>query len=48
MTELTENRLYPIHAFRFQVDFKEQLIGNQSEGDDILLCSGAFSGDAPV
>lgn len=43
MTELTENRLYPIHAFRFQVDFREQLIGNDSEGDDVLLCSGAFA-----
>jgi len=43
MTELTENRLYPIHAFRFQVDFKEQLIGNDGEGDDALLCSGAFA-----
>jgi phage tail-like protein len=43
MTELTENRLYPIHAFRFQVDFREQLIGNDSAGDDVLLCSGAFA-----
>lgn len=43
MTELTENRLYPIHAFRFQVDFKEQLIGNDTEGTDVVLCSGAFS-----
>ncbi len=43
MTELTENRLYPIQPFRFQVDFKEQLIGNDSEGDDLLLCSGAFA-----
>ncbi len=43
MIELTENRLYPIHPFRFQVDFKEQLIGADSEGDDLLLCSGAFA-----
>jgi phage tail-like protein len=43
MTELTENRLYPIHAFRFQVDFKEHLIGTAEKGDDVLLCSGAFA-----
>ena len=30
------------HAFRFQVDFNESLIG-QAEGESVPLCSGAFS-----
>ncbi len=43
MSELKENKLYPVHVFRFQVDFREQLIGNDSEGPNTVLCSGAFS-----
>ena len=43
MTEVRENRLYPLHVFRFQVDFKEQLITSDSEGSQVVLCSGAFS-----
>lgn len=43
MSELNENKLYPVHVFRFQVDFREQLIGNDSEGPNTVLCSGAFS-----
>ena len=30
-------------GFRFQVDFKEQMLGNETEGGEVLLCSGAFS-----
>lgn len=43
MSEIKENKLYPVHVFRFQVDFKEQLIGNDTEGSNTTLCSGAFS-----
>ena len=43
MTEITENRLYPIYPFRFQVEFEEQMIGADGKGDDIRLCSGAFA-----
>lgn len=34
---------YPLHGFRFQVDFKEQMLGNETEGGEVVLCSGAFS-----
>ena len=43
MTEVKENTLYPLHVFRFQVDFKEELIAKDSEGSKVVLCSGAFS-----
>jgi len=43
MSELTENMLYPVNVFRFQVDFREQIIGNKAEGEKVVLCSGAFS-----
>lgn len=43
MSELKENKLYPVHVFRFQVDFREQLIGSTAEGGKVVLCSGAFS-----
>ena len=43
MSDLKENNTYPLHNFRFQVDFKEQLLGNQEPGADVVLCSGAFS-----
>lgn len=38
-----ENNLYPMHVFRFLVEFKEQLLTSDSEGDDVVLCSGAFA-----
>ncbi len=34
---------YPHSGFRFQVDFKEQMLTNETEGGEVLLCSGAFS-----
>ena len=43
MSELKENNLYPVHVFRFQVDFREQFIGSKAEGEKVVLCSGAFS-----
>lgn len=43
MSELRENRLYPVHAFRFQVDFKEQFIGGNGQASKVVLCSGAFA-----
>lgn len=43
MSENKENSAYPVHIFRFQVDFKEQMLGKDSEGDKLSLCSGAFS-----
>ena len=43
MSENKENQQYPIHVFRFQVEFKESMLGNNSEGENVSLCSGAFS-----
>lgn len=34
---------YPLRGFRFQVDFKEQMLGNETEGGEVVLCSGAFA-----
>ncbi len=34
---------YPLRGFRFQVDFKEQMLTNETEGGEVLLCSGAFA-----
>ena len=34
---------YPLAAFRYQVDFKEQMLTNETEGGEVVLCSGAFS-----
>jgi phage tail-like protein len=34
---------YPLAGFRFQVDFKEQMLTNETEGGEVVLCSGAFS-----
>jgi phage tail-like protein len=42
MSENKDNKKYPMHVFRFQVDFKESMLGN-SEGEKVSLCSGAFS-----
>lgn len=41
--DLRENTLYPMHVFRFQVDFKEQLLTSDSEGSKVVLCSAAFA-----
>ena len=43
MGEVKENNKYPIHVFRFQVEFKEQMLGNDSEGEKVSLCGGAFA-----
>lgn len=43
MSELMENKLYPLHVFRYQVDFRERFIGGTSQGSKIVLCSGAFA-----
>ncbi len=34
---------YPLPGFRYQVDFKEQMLGKEIEGGQVVLCSGAFS-----
>lgn len=33
----------PVIGFRFQVDFKEQMLANATEGGEVLLCRGAFA-----
>ena len=33
----------PVIGFRFQVDFKEQMLSNATEGGEVLLCRGAFA-----
>lgn len=33
----------PLSGFRFQVDFKEQMLTNETEGGEVVLCSAAFS-----
>lgn len=38
--DLPENRLAPLHVFRFQVDFKS---AGSTPGGAVKLCSGAFS-----
>ncbi len=43
MSDVKENRLYPMHVFRFQVDFEEQLIVKDNDTSKVVLCSGAFS-----
>jgi len=34
---------YPLRGFRFQVDFKEQMLSDQAAGGEVVLCSGAFA-----
>ena len=34
---------YPLQGFRYQVDFKEQMLNNETDGGEVVLCSGAFS-----
>ncbi len=43
MSNVNENLLPPIHVFRFQVDFTEQLLGQEEKASDVVVCSGAFS-----
>lgn len=38
-----DNALSPIRPFRFQVDFREALLGAAAGGESVPLCSGAFS-----
>ena len=33
----------PVIGFRFQVDFKEQMLANATEGGEVQLCRGAFA-----
>lgn len=33
----------PVIGFRFQVDFKEQMLANATQGGEVLLCRGAFA-----
>lgn len=35
--------MYPLHVFRFQVDFKEHRLSDSSAGANKPLCSGAFA-----
>ncbi|MCP4687777.1 MAG: phage tail protein, partial [Desulfobacterales bacterium] len=37
-----ENSLYPLHVFRFQVEFFNDSLNGIDE-EDVLLCGGAFS-----
>ncbi len=43
MTSVLENALYPLHVFHFQVDFAVDPVDGSGDGDDVALCSGAFS-----
>jgi phage tail-like protein len=38
-----ENELYPIHVFRFRVDFEIDSLTNNGAGASVVVCSGAFS-----
>jgi phage tail-like protein len=38
-----ENGLFPLQVFNFQVDFKEDSLGDRGGSGDVTLCSGAFS-----
>lgn len=42
MSKVVDNTLFPYIPFRFQIAFKEQLIG-KGEAEGVVLCSGAFS-----
>ncbi len=43
MTDAQENSLAPLHVFRFQVDFQIDPLAATGGGDDLTICSGAFS-----
>ncbi|MBU4264361.1 MAG: phage tail protein, partial [Proteobacteria bacterium] len=38
-----ENYPYPLHVFRFHVDFEEKLLHPNGEPRNVVLCSGAFA-----
>ena len=38
-----ESSLYPIHVFRFHVEFMETPLGSNKSPKDIILCQGAFA-----
>jgi phage tail-like protein len=40
---MTENALYPLHVFRFQVDFRTDPLTNSGGSSDVALCSGSFA-----
>lgn len=42
MSKVIDNELFPYIPFRFQIEFKEQLL-TAAEGKDLVLCSGAFA-----
>jgi phage tail-like protein len=39
----TDNDLYPLHVFRFRVEFDVDSLTNQGAGSPVEICSGAFS-----
>lgn len=39
----SDNELYPLHVFRFVVDFEADPLTNSGAGSSVTLCSGAFS-----
>ncbi|HJZ83076.1 MAG TPA: phage tail protein [Pyrinomonadaceae bacterium] len=39
----TDNELYPLHVFRFQVEFEVDPLSNQGGGGPVEICSGAFA-----
>lgn len=38
-----DNQLFPLHVFRFQVDFQEDPLTPNGSTSPVTLCSGAFS-----
>lgn len=43
MPDVAENRLAPLHVFRFHVEFTRDALSGEPEGTRVPLCSGAFS-----
>jgi phage tail-like protein len=39
----TDNELYPLHVFRFRVEFEVDPLSNQGGGGPVEICSGAFA-----
>ena len=40
---VAENRLAPLHVFRFHVDFKQDTLSGTPKNTGVPLCSGAFA-----
>ena len=38
-----DNELYPLHVFRFRVEFAVDPLSNEGGGGPVEICSGAFS-----